>query len=135
MLFAKESHPRGLPSCCVSLPAALLVLGKSWGITESLSWKGQLEVTESNFPAVNRDTYSYIRLLRAPSSLTLSVSRDGAFTTSLGNQFQCLNALIIKNFFLISNRHLPFFSLKPLPLVLSQLKSLSPSFLPLPFRY
>ena len=38
---------------------------------------------------MNRDTYSEIRLLRAPSSLTLSVSRDGASTASLGNLLQC----------------------------------------------
>ena len=78
------------------------------------------------------DTYSYIRLLRAPSSLTLSVSRDGEPTPSLGNLLQCLTTLIIKNLFLISNLNLPSFSWKPFPLVLSQptlLQSLSPSFL------
>ena len=38
---------------------------------------------------MNRDTYSYIRLLRAPSSLLLCVSRDGASTTSLCIPSQC----------------------------------------------
>ena len=52
---------------------------------------------------MNRDTYSYIRLLRALSSLTLSVSRDGASTTSLGNLFQCFTT-----FFIISRLNLPF---------------------------
>ena len=42
------------------------------------------------FLAMNRDTYSYIRLLRALSSLTLSVSRDGASTASLDNLCHCL---------------------------------------------
>ncbi|KAK4810670.1 hypothetical protein QYF61_007470 [Mycteria americana] len=61
-----------------------------------------------------------IRLLRAPSNLTLNVSRDGASTTSLGNLFQCLTTLIVKNFFLKSSLNLPSLSLKPLLLVLSQ---------------
>ena len=43
---------------------------------------------------MNRDIYSYIRVFRAPSSLTLSVSRDGAPTTSLGNL--CLITLFIQ---------------------------------------
>ncbi|KAK4832076.1 hypothetical protein QYF61_020632 [Mycteria americana] len=59
-------------------------------------------------------------LLQAPSNLTLNVARDGASTTSLGNLFQCFTTLIVKNFFLISSLNLPSFSLKPLPLVLSQ---------------
>ncbi|KAK4811013.1 LOW QUALITY PROTEIN: hypothetical protein QYF61_015717 [Mycteria americana] len=37
-----------------------------------------------------------IRLLKAPSNLTLNVSRDGASTTSLGNLFQCFTTLIFK---------------------------------------
>jgi len=43
-----------------------------------LSWKGHLVQA----PAMNRDTYSLITLLRAPSSLTLNVCRDGASTSS-----------------------------------------------------
>ena len=49
----------------------------------------------------------------------------------------CASALIVKNFFLISNLNLPSFSLRPFPLVLSQqtlLKSLSPSFLYPPLK-
>ncbi|KAK4827482.1 hypothetical protein QYF61_018782, partial [Mycteria americana] len=37
------------------------------------------------------------RLLRAPSNLTLNVSRDGASATSLGNLFQCFTTLISKS--------------------------------------
>jgi len=37
---------------------------------------------------MTRDTYSRIRVLRAPSSPTLSVSRDEAPATSLGNLLQ-----------------------------------------------
>ncbi|KAK4819472.1 LOW QUALITY PROTEIN: hypothetical protein QYF61_004698 [Mycteria americana] len=76
-------------------------------------------------------------LLRAPSNLTLNVSRDGASTTSLGNLFQCFTTLIVKNFFLQSSLNLPSLSLKLLLLVLSQqalLKSLSPSLLEAPFK-
>ncbi|KAK4814100.1 hypothetical protein QYF61_008195 [Mycteria americana] len=61
-----------------------------------------------------------IRLLRAPSNLTSNVSRDGASTTSLGNLFQCLTTLMVKNLFLKSSLNLPSLSLKPLLLVLSQ---------------
>jgi len=49
---------------------------------------------------MNRNTYSSIRVLRAPSSLTLSVSRDRASTTSLSNLFHCLTTLTVKNFFI-----------------------------------
>jgi len=70
--------------------------------------------------AVSRAIFNSIRLLRAPSNLTLNVPRDGASTTSLGNLSQCFTALIVKNFFLISSLNLPAFHLKPLPLVLSQ---------------
>ena len=43
---------------------------------------------------MNRDTYSYIRVLRALSNLALSVSRDGAAATSLGNLCQCLTTFL-----------------------------------------
>ena len=46
------------------------------------------------------------RLPRATSSLTLNASRDGASTTSLGNLFQCITTLCVKNFLLISNLNL-----------------------------
>ncbi|KAK4832092.1 hypothetical protein QYF61_020707 [Mycteria americana] len=74
-----------------------------------------------------------IRLLKAPSNLALNTSRDGAATTSLGNLFQGLTTLIVKNFFLISNLNLPSCSLKPLPLPCPCKKSLS-RFLVGPFQ-
>ncbi|KAK4826482.1 hypothetical protein QYF61_009478 [Mycteria americana] len=77
-------------------------------------------VVQSNPPAMTRDIFNCIRLLRAPSNLTLNVSRDGASATSLGNLSQCLTTLIVKHFFLKSSLNLPSFSLKPLLLVLSQ---------------
>ena len=78
-------------------------------------------------PCKEQEHHSWIRLLRA-----LKVSRDGASTTSLGNLFQCLTALTVKDFFLVSNLNQPYLSLKSFPLVLlpkALLKSLSPSFL------
>ena len=63
-------------------------------------------------------------LPRAPSSLALNASRDGASTTSLGNLFQCITTLWVKNFLLISNLNLPCLSLKPFPLVLSRCPAL-----------
>ena len=59
-------------------------------------------------------------MLRAPSSLTLSVTRDGASTTSLGNLFLCFTTLIIKHFFFIHSLNLSCFSLRLFPLVHSQ---------------
>ena len=101
------------------------------------SWRALLKVILSNSSAMIRDICSLIRLLRVLSSLTLNISKDGTSTTTLGNMFQCLITLIAKNFFLISSLNLPSFSLKPLPLVLSEtlLRSLYSSFLQTPFRY
>jgi len=78
------------------------------------------------------DILNWTRLLKAPSNLALNTSIDRASTTSLGNLFQHLITIIVKNFFLISHLNLPSFSLNLLPLVLSLqalLKSLSPPFL------
>ena len=50
---------------------------------------------------MGKDIFHYIRLIKAPSNLTLNTSNDGASTTSLGNLFQCLTTLILKNFFLV----------------------------------
>ena len=52
---------------------------------------------------MNRDIYSSNRLLRAWSSLTLDVSKDGASTTSLGNLCHCLATLTVTNLFLLSS--------------------------------
>ncbi|KAK4808555.1 hypothetical protein QYF61_009858 [Mycteria americana] len=91
----------------LSWPFQTLSLSMSHGIIECFGLEGTF-------------TGHLIRLLRALSNLTWNVSRDGASTTSLGNLFQCLTTLIVKNFFLKSSLNLPFLSLKPLLLVLSQ---------------
>ena len=78
------------------------------------------------------------RLPRATSSLALNACRDGASTASLGNLFQCVTTLCVKNFLLISNLNLPCLSLKPVPLVLSlytHVNSHSPSCLYSLFKY
>jgi len=59
----------------------------SLSLIEIIEWFG-LEGTFKGHlvqpPAVSRDIFNWIRLLRAPSNLALNVSRDGASTTSLG---------------------------------------------------
>ena len=70
--------------------------------------------------------------------LALNASRDGAFTASLGNLFQCVATLWVKIFFLISNLNVPCLSLKPFLLVLSLstlINSHSAPCLFAPFKY
>ena len=62
---------------------------------------------------MSKDIFKQIRVLRALSSLTLNVSRDGASTTSLGNLFQGFTTLMVKNFLLISSLNLPSLRLNP----------------------
>jgi len=45
-----------------------------------------------------RGTNHQNRMPRATVSLALNASRDGASTTSLGNLFQCVTTLCVKNF-------------------------------------
>jgi len=111
-----DSHPPH------SAPHHVLGRCDSHRIIESyngLGWKGPCRSSSSSHPAMGRDTFYQNRLLKAPSSLALNTSREGTSTASLGNLCQCLTTLIVKNFFFISHLNLPFFSLKPLPLVLS----------------
>jgi len=68
---------------------------------------------------MGRDTFHYTRYLKAPSSLAFNTSREGSFTTSLGNLFHYLTTLTEKNFFLISNLNVPSHSLMSSPIVLS----------------
>ena len=57
-------------------------------------------------PAMCRVANQQTRLPRATSSLALNASRDGASTASLGNLFQCVTTLCVKNFLLLSNLNL-----------------------------
>ena len=72
------------------------------------------------------------RLPRATSSLALDAPSLDAFTTYLGNLFQCVTTLWVKNFLLISNLNRPCLSLRPslLVLPLSTLKKQ-----PFPFQF
>jgi len=54
-------------------------------ITEWFGLEGTFQGHLVQPPAMSRDIYHQTRLLRAPSNLTLNVSRDRASTTSLGN--------------------------------------------------
>ena len=111
--------------------------GGQLGIIESFGLEGPLKGHLVQLPCNEQGHLQFHQSAQSPSSLTLSVSRDGTSSTSLCNLFQCSTTLIIKNFFLISSRNLPSHSLKPFPLVLSQqtlLKSLSSSFLQPPLR-
>ena len=76
--------------------------GQPTGSQDALGWKGPSEAIQPKPPAVSRDIFTWVRLLRAPSNLALNVSRDGASTTSLGNLGQGFTTLMVKNFFLIS---------------------------------
>lgn len=81
---------------------------------------------------MGRDTFKQTRLLKAPTSLAFNSCRNAAFTASLGNLFQCLTALVIKNFFLMYNLNLHSFNLKWLPLgqsLQALMKNASVSFL------
>jgi len=53
-------------------------------------------------PATCRVAHHQTRLPSAKSSLALNAFRDGASTTSLGNLFQRVTTLWVKNFLLIS---------------------------------
>jgi len=72
------------------------------------SMKEPLDVLQFQVPVLDRGTSHQIRLPQALSNLALKVSRHGAPTASLSNMFQCLTALIMKNFFLIPNLNLVF---------------------------
>lgn len=61
---------------------------------------------------MNKNIYSSIGLLRVWSSLSLSVSRNRATTTSLGNLCQFLTILTVGDFSLVPNLNLSYFSLK-----------------------
>lgn len=89
-----------------------------------IQWLG-LEVTlriiQLQPPAVSREIFHLTGLLRASSNLTLNTTMYWASTASLSNLFNCLSALMVKNFFLISSLILPSFDLKPSWLVLMPL--------------
>lgn len=77
--------PRARPGACSELIA-------SYG---GSSYKVTYRSSGSSPPAVGKDTFSSTRLLRVPSSLSLSTSRDRAATSSLGSLSQCYTTLML----------------------------------------
>ena len=99
------------------------------GLTESQNgkdWKGPLWIICSNPSAKTGPS----RAVRNLSRQVLNISGEGESTTSLSSLLQCSVILIVKKFFLILRWNFIYFSLCPLPLVLSlgtTEKSLAPS--------
>ena len=97
------------PGCNEELGLAWLLLGKGLSLAQrrwikeslnGLGWKGPQWSSSFSPPAMCRVANHQTRLPRATSSLALNASRDGASTTSLGNLFQCVTTLCVKNFLL-----------------------------------
>ena len=94
---------------------------KIHGIVELFELEGTFKGCESHPPAMNSGHLQPHQVLRAPSSLTLGVSRDvGVFTTSGKAVPVSHYPYHKKSFFLASRLNLPSFSLKPFFLLLSQ---------------
>jgi len=98
-------------------PTARLA-SKTTGITESLRLEKTSKIIKSNchpitpMPAKPRPKVPHLHVFLNPS-------RDGDSTTALGSLVQCLTTLAVKRLFLISNLNLPWWNLRPSPLVLS----------------
>ena len=76
-------------------------------LSHRMAWVGRDLRDHPAPPTMGRDTFHYTRLLKAPSSLALNTSRDGASTASLDS----LTTLRVKYFFLIPYLDLPSFTL------------------------
>ena len=96
-----------LGSDCSSLIFELIVQGiyKSCGRCNTLPPSGDqriLRVERNPYrsptpdPCNEQEHLHWVRLLRAPSSLTLNVPKDRASTTSLGSLCQCLITLTVR---------------------------------------
>ena len=98
-------------------------------LQNGLGWKEPLRSPSSDPPAIGRDTSLYSRVLKAPSSLALNASGEGASTTSPGNLLQCLTTLTVKNLFLIPSLNLlNFKAISPCPITTCSYKKFLPSF-------
>lgn len=74
--------------------------------TRIIEWcmlEGMLKIIYFQTPWHGQGQQPLDWLLKSPSSLTFSTSRNGASRASLVSLFQCLTILIVKNFFLTSN--------------------------------
>ena len=101
-------------------------------ITECCGLEGTFHTISFQPPRHRQGRQPPHQAARAPSSLALNASREGASTASLGNPFQCLTTLTVMHFSLIFSLNQPTSRSKPFPLVLSQhalVKCPSPAFL------
>ena len=80
-------------------------VNNTWNVNiiERLELEGILKGRLVQLPYSEEGHLQLSQVFRAPSSLTLCVSRDRESITSLGNlcQCQCFTTFIVKNFFLI----------------------------------
>lgn len=109
--YKENSLPAQAKGCTLGVLVTLKIIDSQ---NLRMVWVGRvLKIIWPKSLALSRDTFHSTWVARAPSNLAVNVSRDGTSTSSLGNPFQCLSTLIVKNFFFISNKNLPSFSLKP----------------------
>ena len=101
-----ESNPTAQQAAQVGVQVGLECLQRIIESQNGLGSKGPQWSLSFNPPAMCRVASHHTRLPRATSSLAFNASSNGASTTSLGNLFQCVTTLRVKNF-LISNLTLP----------------------------
>ena len=68
------------------------------GIIELFELEGTFKGYLVQLPCNEQGHLQLHQVLRAPSSLTLSASKDGTPTTSLGSLLQCLTIFIVRFF-------------------------------------
>jgi len=88
-----EEQARTCRSGHTLMPAGIWPLGSFCRIIEWFGLEGTFEVHLVQPPAMSRNIFNWITLLRGPSILALSVSGDGASPTSLGNLCQGFTTL------------------------------------------
>lgn len=81
-------------------------------VIERVGLEQTLKIILSHVPVKGKDTSHQSRLLKALHSLPLNTASAGVSTTSLGNLFQQLTTLTIKNFF--SQPEFPLFRFLPI---------------------
>ena len=91
LLERKRGNDKGLES---------LYKQKAAVVIEPYELEGTLRSHLIQLPCTEQEHLQPDQVLRDPSNMILSVSRDGASTTSLGNLCQCLTTLIAKDSFL-----------------------------------
>ena len=82
--------------CCCSLPIWLSLKCCATITTQSFELEGAPKGHLVQLPCIEQGHLQLHQELRAPSSLTLGVCRDGASTTSQGNLCHCLTTPIVK---------------------------------------